>query len=253
VKIFDPDPSRRWQFVFTHPDDELAIAAWMRRLVQAGAKVFAVWSVAIPVREQEARATMRKIGVPDEHLTFFRFPDGSACDYLQPISGAMRDLFAATAPTDLVVPAFECGHLDHDSTHFAACGAAPSGIRIAEYPLYYTYLTRFPILNRFADPAGEQRIELTAEEVALKSTLSRNYPSQNIRSLLIWYAAAGWLRIRPRDLVRAERLRPKTVQDYLKPNLPADLAGRVMRCEKWKRWERCVRAAVSCSQCEETS
>jgi hypothetical protein len=32
VKAFDPDPSLRRLFCFTHPDDELGIAAWVRRL-----------------------------------------------------------------------------------------------------------------------------------------------------------------------------------------------------------------------------
>ncbi len=245
MSAFDPDPRYRWLFCFTHPDDEIAIAAWMRRLAGSGAEVWAGWSVSNPTREAEARAVMRFIGVSEERLFFFDAPDGDACAHLASLRDRWAEAIRLANPSRIAVCAFECGHLDHDSTNFAVARAVASigdGREVYEFPLYHTYLTRVPVLNRFADPTGEEVLQLSPEEWSLKRKVCRMYPSQNIGSLLVWYTLWGWVRLRPPALCRTERMRRQTHFDFTTPNLLEPLRSRVERSEKWRRWLRCVQA-----------
>jgi LmbE family N-acetylglucosaminyl deacetylase len=248
MSAFDPDPRHRWLFCFTHPDDEIATAAWIRRLARLGAEVWAGWSVSNATRETEARAVMRLLGVSEERLFFFEAPDGDACGHLASLRDQWAEAIRVSNPSRIAVCAFECGHLDHDSTNYAVNGAVRGvGVEceVFEFPLYHTYLTRIPVLNRFADPTGEEVLRLVREEWRLKRTVSRMYPSQNIGSLLVWYTLWGWVRLRPPALCRTERMRRQTHFDFTTPNLPEPLRSRVQRSEKWQRWLRCVQSADS--------
>lgn len=245
---------RRWLFAFTHPDDEIAACALIKRLTSSGAGVWCGWSVAPSFREREARNSMIRLGVPQDNLFFLSFPDGDACEHLSELTQEWRSILEQISPTDLVVCAYECGHLDHDSTNFAVCTAAKGHkLRVYEYPLYHTYLTRSPILNRFANPAEEAVLQMSETEQKLKWEIARNYPSQNIASLLVWYTVAGWVGLRPAGLKLTERYRPMPAVDYLAPNLPYELHQRVSHCDKWQRWCECVRRALSLQQFEETN
>lgn len=244
MKLFDPDPNRRWLFCFTHPDDEISICAWMRRLVNSGASVHCGWSVSNRVREAESRKVMERLGVVQQNLTFLEHPDKGACDHLIELTSNWVTIIECAKPDVIAIGAFECGHIDHDSTNFAVRHAldtiGKSAVPMVEIPWYHTYLTRIPILNRFADPAGEEVLELDAEEQRLKREVSRMYPSQNIASLLVWYTVLSWVKLKPVDLRRTERLRMQTHFDYTVPNLPGELKQKVMRSETWKRWIRAV-------------
>jgi LmbE family N-acetylglucosaminyl deacetylase len=238
LKAFD-EAAKRWLFCFTHPDDEIAIAAWMRRLVKSGADVWAGWSVSDSVREGEARKAMAHLGVSDSNLFFHAMQDKGACDRLAELASLWKESLAAVQPDRIVVCAYECGHIDHDSTNFAVT-KANSGVPQFEFPLYHTYLTRTPIINRFADTEGEEVLALSEEEWALKKTVSRMYPSQNIAGLLVWYTLWGWFRGRPPSLCRTERMRRQTHFDFTTPNLPKALAEKVKASHTWKRWEKAI-------------
>lgn len=246
MRAFTTSSDDRWLFCFTHPDDEIAIVAWIRRLVAANAQVHCGWSVTNETREAEARRVMKLLGVPSENLHFLRFPDGSACEHLERLAEAWRSVLEVAKPTRIVACAFECGHLDHDSTNYAVHRASMAlGLEALRYeiPLYHTYLTRIPVLNRFADESGEEILHLDPEEAKLKLRISRMYPSQNIASLLVWYTILSWLKLRPAALCRTERMRPQTHFDYVTPNLPPGLKERVQRSKRWERWLAAVRSA----------
>ena len=42
-------------------------------------------------------------------------------------------------------------------------------------------------MNRFSDPSRQETIRPTKDERKLKRALARQYPSQNIWSVLLWY------------------------------------------------------------------
>lgn len=215
----------------------------MKRLVDSGAEVWAGWSVTNAVRESEATAAMQSIGIPPERLFFHRMPDKGACAHLRELSAKWADAISTANPERLVAGAFECGHIDHDATNWAVAKAAQGALPILEVPLYHTYLTRIPKLNRFAEPRGEEILYLSPEEWRLKKRFSRMYPSQNIGSLLVWYTVLGWAKGRPPALCRTERLRLQTHFDFLTPNLPENLKAKVLSSPIWKRWSDAIKTA----------
>lgn len=242
VTAFDPNASHRWLFCFTHPDDEISIAAWIARLTQFGAKVWVGWSVTDDVRAAEGRRVMSRLGVAPDRLFRFNMPDGECCDHLGELTSAWTYALDAANPTRIAVGAFECGHLDHDSTNFAVHNANGAGVPIFEIPFYHTYLSRIPVINRFADGGGEV-IDLNHGERKLKKEVAGSYPGQNIASLLRWYTAYRAVTLRPAILCATERMRLQTHFDYLEPNLPPALAARVKRSAKWARWVSGVNAS----------
>lgn len=235
MKAFDLNV-KRWLFCFTHPDDEISIVAWIKRLCDAGASVYCTWSVSNPVREAEARAMIGSLGVPQENMFFFDAPDGDACDHIQRISAFISDVIDKTNPERIALGAFECGHIDHDSTNLAVALANKGRLPMFEIPFYHTYLTRIPIINRFATPDGQQIIDLTPVEQKLKVRASRSYKSQNIGSLLFWYTALQWAKLKPAALCKTERMRRQMHFDYTVPNLPQSLHEKIMSSAKFTRF-----------------
>ena len=227
---------KRWLFCFTHPDDEISIVAWIKRLCDAGADVFCLWTVSNPTREAEARAMVGSLGVPQENMYFYNAPDGDACEHIPEIRDFVSEVIETTQPDRIALGAFECGHIDHDSTNLAVALANKRRLPMFEIPFYHTYLTRIPIINRFATPDGQEVIDLSPDEQRLKVRASRSYKSQNIGSLLFWYTVLHWAKLRPAALCKTERMRPQTHFDYTKPNLPDPLEKQVLQCPKFKRF-----------------
>lgn len=235
MNLFDPDPSLRWLFCFTHPDDEIAICAWMRTLVLAGAEVHACWSHSTPVREAEARAGMAKVGVPGEHLRFFGARDQGVVDEIDRLVPLYTQLGVEASPDRVVVGAFEQGHIDHDATNLIVSLALPEATTI-EFPLYHPYTTRMPTINEFTDPKGQEQFELSPELQRFKLDFAKTFPSQNIWRLLVLNELRGMLMFRRAGLLRRERLRRQTHFDFLSPNLPQGMSIRVQKSAIWKRW-----------------
>jgi LmbE family N-acetylglucosaminyl deacetylase len=241
VKAFDLDPQLRWLFCMTHPDDEIAICAWIRRLVRNGNEVYVSWTHSNPVREGEARAVALLLGVPLDHLIFFGATDGGACDEIPELLPRFRQMMDTVQPDRVVCGAFEQGHVDHDTTNYLVNKAFDGPV--FEIPLYHTYRRRLQRLNRFSSRDGEELYELTPDERRLKITIARQYPSQNIWGVLFWYDAVHKALLRPQRLLKAERMRVQTHHRFLVPNHPPHLAERVARCPAWTRWVSAVLAA----------
>jgi LmbE family N-acetylglucosaminyl deacetylase len=239
VKAFDLGV-KRWLFFFTHPDDEISIVAWIKRLCDAGATVHCAWTVSKPVREAEARAMIGSIGVPQENMHFFEAPDGDACDHIPEIIEFAKSVIETAQPDRIALGAFECGHIDHDSTNVAVAHANRQRVPMFEIPFYHTYLTRIPVINRFADPSGAEVIQLDEEERKLKIRASRAYKTQNIGSLLFWYSALSLIKMSPQSLHKTERMRLQTHFDYAVPNLPKHLRTRVEVSAKFHRFRKAI-------------
>lgn len=233
-RAFDPDPSLRWLFWMAHPDDEVAIAAWIRRRTQAGNSVALAWTHSTPVRQAESRAVAARLGVPDDHLWFFTAPDGHALDHLATLQPHFQAVSATFRPDRVAVPAFEQGHLDHDATNLLANLTWPG--HVLEFPMYHTYLGRYQTLNAFAGEGPGERLDLQREESALKITCARAYPSQTLWRNVLWYERIWrWLGRAPR-LAHREWLRVQTHRDFRTPNHPSPLRSRIQRSHEWARW-----------------
>lgn len=233
-RCFDPDPKKSWLFAFTHPDDELAIAAWVRRLALQGNPVFLSWTHSTPRREAEARAFAEAVQVPPDRLFFAKAKDGQCPEEMPQLVLYFRDVLDRIQPNRVATGAFEHGHLDHDATNCALHRAGAS--QVVEFPLYHSYLTRFQKLNRFSDPAGQEILELTQDEQVWKIERARGYPSQTIWSILV--AVEIWHRIQfsGGQLQKTERLRWQTHRDFSIPNAPDVLRQKIKRSNRWQRW-----------------
>lgn len=241
MKLFDDDPDIRWLFCMTHPDDEIAIAAWIKRLCVGGREVWLSWTHDTPIRESEARVAAGRLGVDQDRLVFFHAHDREVVDHLKELLPQYRDLITAARPSRVVCPAFEQGHLDHDATNLLV-NRSYDGL-ILETPLYHTYLTPFPRLNQYATPEGEEVLSISREERAFKFDLARSYRSQSI-ARNIWWANAREAFLGRELLGMSERLRVQKHSDFLRPNLPDQLAQRVANSKQWSRWLSAVRAIL---------
>jgi LmbE family N-acetylglucosaminyl deacetylase len=234
MRVFDSDPQLRWLFCLTHPDDEIAICAWIRVLASHGVEVFLSWTHDTPVREAEARAAADRLGVPQDRLFFHHAQDGLVLEELAVLKAGFQTMMKAVQADRVACGAFEHGHLDHDATNFLV-NHTFGGV-VLEFPLYHPYLTWLQTLNRFSDPTGEEVLRLTPEERRFKSAFSKHYPSQNIRRVLVWYEVYRAITLRPPDLRDTERMRVQTHKDFLTPNAPPRLAARIQASPQWRRW-----------------
>lgn len=234
MKLFDPDPNLRWLFAMTHPDDELAICGWIRRLTALGAQVTLSWSHNTPEREYEARQVAKLLHVADENLVFHQGPDRCLEQHMTELALSFRRMFQNVQPDRVVVGAFEQGHLDHDATN-RVVQATYDGI-ILETPLYHSYCNPIPVINRFASSTGEELLELLPYEFELKRKAAQSYPSQSIWGNLVWYSLLQRIKGDREQIGAVERLRLQTHTDFRTPNLPPKLARRVERTGRWQRW-----------------
>lgn len=240
MTFFDPDPELIWLFCMTHPDDELAVAPWIKR-VSGGAKAWISWTHSTPVREAEARHAATLLGIPEERLRFFHAPDGGAAEDMSRLLPLFREMMQEIKPDRVVCGAFEQGHLDHDATNLLV-NLAYDGT-VLEAPFYHTYLTRMPTLNRFATDGagGELRVELWERKLTIE--IARAYKSQRIAWNLFWGNLRELL-IHKERLGTVVRLRVQAHKDFLKPNLPDDLRKRVEQSDQWRRWIEAARAIL---------
>lgn len=231
---------QRWLFAMTHPDDEIAIAAWIAELTSQGCEVWMSWTHHNSVREAEARRVAARLGVADERLFFHGATDGRVCEELRQLRTGFDAMIDRAQPDRVVAAAFEQGHLDHDATNWLVHQSFSGPV--FEVPLYHPYLTRLPRMNRFADPAGEAIRWLDLAAQTLKKEIAKSYPSQRIWWNLIW----ADLRARVTGdgpLLTSERMRLQPATDFTEVALPEPMASRVRNCEKWHRWLAAVQAA----------
>ncbi len=234
-KIFSLSPKIRWLFCFTHPDDEITIAIWIKRLCAAGVEVHMCWTHSTPIRKAEAVSVATRLGVPESSLHFLDGNDGQVCDEIQHLLPQFRELMARLQPDRVCCGAFEQGHLDHDATNYVVNQTFNGPVY--EIPFYHTYfifwLQRF---NRFSRPEGQEVLELTEAEVAEKKAVAKSYPSQNIWSLLLYHEIGQALLLRAPQLAKTERMRLQTHKDFRTPSHPPLKSLLVRLSRRWRIW-----------------
>jgi hypothetical protein len=160
--------------------------------------------------------------------------DGQVARQMPDLLPDFKDMVAHIRPTRICCGAFEQGHIDHDATNLLV-NRSYSG-PIFEIPFYHTYLTRLQVINRFSDPRGQEVLDLDFDDQRFKIHIARQYPTQNIWSVLLWYEIAQRARLRPMRLAKTERMRLQSHRDFLTPNHPPKLAAKVARSSRWQEW-----------------
>jgi hypothetical protein len=103
-------------------------------------------------------------------------------------------------------------------------------------------------MNCFAQGRCGEVLRLAPEEARFKRHVARQYPSQNIWTVLLWHEVWQAARLRPARLSTRECLRLQTHKDFTVPNLPPKLAAKVAATPAWKRWVNAVAAAEATLQ-----
>jgi LmbE family N-acetylglucosaminyl deacetylase len=226
-------------YLFPHPDDELAVLGDWRRHRFDGHPSAAIWLHSTPAREAESRAALALCGLSDVPARFWDGPDAGLHDRIAELTEAVRNVICDFRPDVVYAPAFDHGHVDHDTTRLVAQLAWTGPI--VEYPLYFAYDQRVQTLYRFADPRGEQCLVLSQEERALKTAAARCYPSQTIWRILFWYSLIHGMLLRPRHLGHTERYRPGLLIDPSRPSISGPRGTRIAQTRRWQRWVAAVK------------
>ena len=218
----------------THPDDEISICAWIKRLSQSGTKVFINWTHSNPTRQAEAMEVARKLGVPAERLSFMGATDASVKDELANLLPQFQVLMKDVQPDRVACGAFEQGHLDHDATNWLVNRTFDGPV--FEIPFYHPYTRSIQRMNHFSVAGIEESLWLSADEWRLKLEVAKSYRSQNIWRVLWWYEAWQTVRFKKAELRKRELMRLQTHKDFRTPNLPPKLRKEVEASDPWRSW-----------------
>lgn len=225
---------RRWLFCMTHPDDEISICCWIKRLAENGNEVFISWTHSNPIREAEARKVSELLGVSQENLYFHNATDGFVCTEVADLLPKFESMIAEIQPDAIACGAFEQGHVDHDTTNFLVNLTYQGDI--FEIPFYHSYSTKLQTMNAFSDPTGQSELWLTPQEIKLKRLVAKQYRSQNIWQVLLWFEIWQLAMGKTISLSKREVMRLQQHKMFRHPNHPSALAAKIERSEQWKWW-----------------
>ncbi len=231
---FDLSPKTTWLFCMTHPDDEIFIITWIKRLIENGNKVYISWTHSNSIRKLESIQVGQLLKIPEEHLFFHEGTDGSIASEMIILKENFQNMIDIVKPDRIACGAFEQGHIDHDATNFlvSLCYQGP----IFEIPFYHTYLTRFPALNKFSDSSNEEKIFLTKNEATFKKKAVKMYPSQNIARNVFAHEYLKKCFLKTPEFFHIERLRKQPDIDYSKPNHSNMIRRKLQNHKTWKCW-----------------
>jgi len=146
-----------------HPDDEFAILPLLEQANAEGRAIHLVWltdgafgGVDPEVRRQESLRALCSAGVQAATLAFVgidgRIPDGRLHLSMDAAHAAtVAALAAVEGPAELLLPAWEGGHQDHDAAHALGRAVARSrGFHALQYPLYQGEGLRGPVFRALA-------------------------------------------------------------------------------------------------------
>jgi LmbE family N-acetylglucosaminyl deacetylase len=146
----DPHAQGPLVAVFAHPDDEFAVFPWLRRAVGQGRQVQMVWLTDggwggqdTARRRAESVDVLTGMGLDEASMHFcgmeWAIPDGGLHSRLHTVMPPLLErLGEAGAGGEVLMPAWEGGHQDHDASHLAGIQLAQArGARMSQYSLYH--------------------------------------------------------------------------------------------------------------------
>ncbi len=173
-------PLERVLFVLAHSDDEFPIFSKLIDLVQSGVEVRCLWLVNSRTRQQESTEAMTSLGIPVERL-FFEPERLGTVESLKAASDVIGRLLSEHRIDQVFTLGYECGHNQHDMTHFCTVDAVlRMGFKgqVYEYGLYNMFAGRPNLFSLI--PAAMPSIRFTQSEanVELIESLIPIYASQ---------------------------------------------------------------------------
>jgi LmbE family N-acetylglucosaminyl deacetylase len=146
-----------------HPDDEFAILPLLERANAEGRAIHLVWltdgafgGVDPEARRRESLRALRSVGVQPETVAFVGIdggiPDGRLhLSMAEAHAATVAALDAVDGPAELLLPAWEGGHQDHDAAHALGRAVARSrGFPMLQYPVYQGEGLRGPVFRALA-------------------------------------------------------------------------------------------------------
>ncbi|MBI4193012.1 MAG: PIG-L family deacetylase [Candidatus Colwellbacteria bacterium] len=154
-QVVAPSAEDRVLVFSPHPDDEtLGAAGYMARAIRNGGEAAVVVATdgnrrgLKEKRRGETLRAMEALGVPEEAVEFWDYPDGRLSEHADQLPARIREAVLAFDPTIVVFPNPADGHRDHSALGATVAayldGAAYGGIRLQ-------YLVHFP---NFPRPEG---------------------------------------------------------------------------------------------------
>jgi len=140
--------SRSMLAVFAHPDDEFAIFPWIEDAIGKGGDVHVAWLTdggwggqSIERRQRESVSVLNGFGVKTQNMHFLGarlgIADGNLHECLSRAVPVLLQLARETRAEEIMIPAWEGGHQDHDAAHLAGlCVADLTNAPAWEYSLY---------------------------------------------------------------------------------------------------------------------
>lgn len=242
VRCFDDNPELSWTFFFAHPDDELAVGAWMNHLVKQGCEVRASWAHSTAIRKAESIQAMEYVGLLPVECAFGNLPDGEFDRNMLDLDSWVRDVIEQFPADRYVSVAFEQGHLDHDSLNFMVHRwAGPAHL---EFPMYWHYARTWQRIGEFADPTGEEQWPMGFDQTELKKRMLDCFESQTVARNVAAYEIFARLTRRDSPLYQTERLKRVALRDYRQPVHPEPIRSRLLKSNRWHRWETAIREWV---------
>ncbi|MBU4194152.1 MAG: PIG-L family deacetylase [Actinobacteria bacterium] len=175
-------------FVFAHQDDEFVYLGMLRNLFEREREIHVVWItdgahfVPAEVRRAESTAVMRMVGLGEDRLSFWPYPDGTSIRFAPEIVERLAQTMEEARPSEVYTVAFEGGHPDHDMANFASVTAArrldPS-LPVYEAPLYNRHRGKLWTINRFIPAETETLyVPLSRDDILFKLRALFKYRSQ---------------------------------------------------------------------------
>jgi LmbE family N-acetylglucosaminyl deacetylase len=178
--------SRRYLFLFAHPDDDLYCCVLMKRLVDKGKSVKLLYLTsgdaggAIKERESEVFRSIKHIGVQNKNVLFFRIPEKKLPNTLHRAVASAVQVVKSCGTDCAVGHDYEGGHEGHDLASFCLSEV----VRLTEIGTHIV----FPVYH---GPPGKRRgarfkparknpitLPFTGKDHALKEAVLKCYASQ---------------------------------------------------------------------------
>jgi LmbE family N-acetylglucosaminyl deacetylase len=133
-----------------HQDDELFITNWIKAGLSAGQSYVCFFLTdggaqgsTTSIRNDESLSYLMNLGLPRENIHFLgtemKVADAKLVYSLELLSPAIEKKIASLPITEIICPAWEGGHQDHDAAHLLALDLAAKKGLLAQTWQYYLY------------------------------------------------------------------------------------------------------------------